>query len=326
MSGFYLKSCSDMSVGESKVYGDRYTKIDKIMRTYSKSDRSLGVLLSGDKGQGKSLFLRMLAERFLSEGIPVVRVSRDYDDIVSFLDSLDECAIVFDEFDKTFRNGSGISREKDKQSQFLSLFDGVSQKKKLYCVTINGLGSASEFMFNRPGRFHYHIRFEYPTPGEIGIYMRDQVPGITDSEVDDVVTLGLRTNLNYDHLRAIAAEMVNNPEDSFAQLVADLNIKNVHAPDYDVVVVLSDGSKEVGGIADAVNFLRPDVKVFRVYFDDEDEEEIEMDFFASDVITVPGGGLRINGSAMRMRGEIHDDLHVDHVEITLRGQTKISYF
>ena len=117
--GFSLVRIDDLTVGAERVYGGRDRKVAKIFRSYALSDRSLGVMLSGDKGIGKSLFLRMVAEAARDQGLPVVVVSEDHDGIVEFLDSLDECLIVFDEFEKIFPAGRrGITDGLNRQNQF----------------------------------------------------------------------------------------------------------------------------------------------------------------------------------------------------------------
>ena len=162
--GFSLVRTADLAVGAEKVYGQREAKVDKIFRTYARLDRNLGVMLSGNKGQGKSMFLRMVAERAIAQELPVVLVTEDADGIVDFLDTLDECLVIFDEFEKVFASGRGHLAEPNRQNQFLTLFDGMSSVRRIYCVTVNDVQDVSHYIVNRPGRFHYHMRFDYPGP------------------------------------------------------------------------------------------------------------------------------------------------------------------
>ncbi|WP_110588074.1 AAA family ATPase [Microbacterium suaedae] len=223
--GFSLLRVSDLTVGAERVYGDRAHRLDKIFSAHERISRSLGVMLSGNKGQGKSLFLRMIAERARSLALPVVLVTEDVDGIVEFLDTLDECVLIFDEFEKTFSNGR---RDRfgsaDRQSQFLSLFDGMSSVKRIYCLTVNDLADVSEYIVNRPGRFHYHMRFDYPGPDEVRAYLTDQAPDAAAPEIENAVLFSRHIPVSYDHLRAIAFEM-NDPEARFSEIINDLNIK-----------------------------------------------------------------------------------------------------
>lgn len=227
--GFSLQRVQDLEVGSERVYGGRGRKISKIFNSYQRIERSLGVMLSGDKGQGKSLFVRMLAERAIKAEIPVVLVTEDADGIAEFLDTLDECLIVFDEFEKTFPAGG--PRTPNRQNQFLPLFDGLSSVKRIYCLTVNGLDDVSSYIVNRPGRFHYHMRFRNLGPDDVREYLQDQAPDAPREQVEKIARLSLQIDLNYDHLRSIAFEL-NDPEADFSEIVGDLNIKSVEPSTY----------------------------------------------------------------------------------------------
>lgn len=245
MMGFSLLKVDDLEVGIDKVYGHRDDKVDKVLKGYDRTKRSLGLMLSGDKGQGKSLFLRMLSERAIANGLPVVRVTIDVDGIADFIDSLGECMVVFDEFEKVFSSSSGARNDSDggnRQDQFLSLFDGVSSTKRLYCITLNEVRRVSGYLLNRPGRFHYHIRFDYPDEQQIREYMTDQVPDITDSQIISIITLSNYTNLNYDHLQAIAFELALHDHDAdVSEIVEDLNIKPTESTSFVYTVFFQKG-------------------------------------------------------------------------------------
>lgn len=247
MMGFSLRLVEDMAVGEARVYGSRRSKVDKIMRAWEAGSRSLGVMLSGDKGQGKSLFLRMLASAAVESGLPVVKVAEAFDGLASFIDTLGPCLVVFDEFEKIFpsaRRGEGS----DEQVQFLGLFDGTSATRRMYCVTVNDLFEVSSYLVNRPGRFHYHLRFDYPSADEVALYLREQVSR-DDPRIPDAVRFSAQVPLNYDHLRAIAFEMRSDPGASFQELVEDLNIKAVEKRRYVATARYEDAPDLVGEIS-----------------------------------------------------------------------------
>ncbi len=62
MTGFYLEEYSNIQVKEDKIYGEHMKKVHKVLNAYKKFDRNLGVILSGNKGIGKSMFARLLSE------------------------------------------------------------------------------------------------------------------------------------------------------------------------------------------------------------------------------------------------------------------------
>ncbi|UUV32150.1 ATP-binding protein [Amycolatopsis roodepoortensis] len=218
--GHSLRKVAPLSPGEGKIYGSHAERVDLIVDRYPRMDRSLGAILSGDKGMGKSLMLRMLAERLREQlGLPTVLVQHATSGLASFLDELGEVAVIFDEFEKVFAKDG----DEDSQTQFLSLFDGLSTAKRLYLLSVNDLSRVNEFLLNRPGRLHYHMEFTYPEPETVAAYLHDQVSAITDDQVAEVVEFSRKFALNFDHLRAIALELSLGGE--FYKVVKELNIK-----------------------------------------------------------------------------------------------------
>ena len=239
LSGFSLAKHADIEVHEDKIYGVHMRKVSKVLSSFNKFERSLGVILSGDKGIGKSLFAKILSIRAIDEGLPVIIVDTYIPGIVSFIESIEQDAVyLFDEFDKTF-----VKRRRDDnldpQTELLSLFDGMSQGKRLYVITCNELLDLNDFLLNRPGRFHYHFRFDYPSPNEVREYLQDKLQKEYWNSIEDVVNFSGRINLNYDCLRAIAFEL-NNGED-FKTAITDLNIVNIDAGKYNLVLHYSNG-------------------------------------------------------------------------------------
>ena len=136
--------------------------------------------------------------------------------------------VLFDEFDKTFCNNdnNGISP----QTLMLSLFDGISVGKKLFLITCNGIRKLNDYLINRPGRFHYHFRFDYPSYEEIQEYLQDKLEEKYYGEIEGVVAFSRKVNLNYDCLRAIAYEISNGQ--TFKEAIKDLNIVNIEVVKY----------------------------------------------------------------------------------------------
>ena len=238
LSGFYLESRPNMQVNET-VYGPHESKVEKVIASYNAFPRSLGVILSGAKGIGKSMFARLLSTRAISAGLPVLIVDEAIPGIASYLESIDqEVMILFDEFDKTFAHPSDNDKT-DPQSTMLSLFDGTSNGKRLFVVTCNDLKGLNDFLVNRPGRFHYHFRFDYPTADEIRTYMQDKLKPEYYDQIDAVIGFAGRVDLNYDCLRSIAFEL--NTGLPFTEAIKDLNIVNLNAEHYNITMKFANG-------------------------------------------------------------------------------------
>jgi hypothetical protein len=239
--GFYLEKYSNLEINEDKIYGVHMSKINKVMNSFKKFTRNLGIILSGDKGIGKSLFARILAQTSISAGYPVVVVDTYVPGIHSFIEEIEqEVVVLFDEFDKTFSGGDEDNKGGSAQTSLLSLLDGVSTGKKLYVVTCNKFYSLNEYLINRPGRFHYHFRFNYPTSEEIRTYLQDKISEQYWEEIPKVIAFSGKVNLNYDCLRAIAYELENG--EKFEEAINDLNILNLSDQSYDLALHLEDGS------------------------------------------------------------------------------------
>ena len=248
-SGPFLKKYSDLKVSE-KVYGVHSEKVDKVLNSFKIFNRNLGVILSGDKGIGKSLFSKLLSIKAIESGYPLVIVNSYFPGIGEYLAEIDqEVVVLFDEFDKTFELSERSRQDNDgekrsPQTEMLTLFDGVAQGKKLFVVTCNDINALSKFIVNRPGRFHYHFRFEYPTAAEIEEYLIDSLD--TDKakeEIKNVVAFSQKTKLNYDCLRSIAFEL--NLGLTFKEAIQDLNILNLEYEHYTLAIYMSNGARLV---------------------------------------------------------------------------------
>lgn len=255
--GFFLTKYADIKVSE-KMYGVHNAKLTKVMSAFTNFERNLGVILSGDKGIGKSSFAKLLAVECVNSNIPVVVVNTYIPGIAEYLASFDQTVMVlFDEFDKTFKTSN--NNGSDAQAEMLTLFDGLAQGKKMFVITCNNLTGLNDFLVNRPGRFHYHFRFGYPTADDVREYLVDKVDKEFHSEISKVVSFSRKIDLNYDCLRAIAFEL--NSGIPFKEAILDLNIIRTNDRIYHMYickVYLSNG--EVWELKESVDMFKADEK------------------------------------------------------------------
>lgn len=237
--GFHLKKYSEVDTSEPKIYGPHVAKVEKVFNTYKSITRNLGVILSGSKGIGKTLFAKLLAQKALGEGYPLIVVDTYYPGIASYLEQIDQrVMILFDEFEKTFKPMDDM----EPMNEMLPLFDGLTGGNKLFVVTCNEIRKLNDFLVNRPGRFHYHFRFEYPLPEEITKYLHDKLSEEYYGEISAVVNFARKVPLNFDCLRAIAFEL--NTGLSFFEAIQDLNILDLDMETYDVIVTFNNGAEK----------------------------------------------------------------------------------
>lgn len=238
MMGFYLTSRPDLETNEEKVYGSHKRKVEKVINSYQNSIRNFGIILSGQKGIGKSLFARMLAEKAIANNLPVITVTEYTPGIAGFLASIEqEVVVIFDEFEKTF---SKLEDKRDPQEEMLSLFDGLDGGKKLFVITCNEVNKLNDYLVDRPGRFHYHFRVGNPDDAEITEYMQDKLEEKYHFNIPRIINFSRTANVTYDYLRAIAFDL--NQGYSLDESLKDLNISSVTRSDFDIYLQMSDGS------------------------------------------------------------------------------------
>lgn len=272
--GYYLLLRAPLGMNGEKIYGVQHEKCEKVLNSFKNFERNLGVILSGDKGIGKSLFAKLLSVKAIEKGYPVLVVDQCYDGLRDFLESIDqECIVLFDEFDKTF--------DCEEQNELLPMLDGMSAGKKLFVVTCNSISRLNEFMVNRPGRFHYHLRFEYPDAAEVREYLEDKIPEQYYGEIQDVVIFSRKVKLNYDCLRAIAFELSMGIP--FGEAIKDLNILNLSDKYYNVCLLYKNGTMLTASEIEMDLFD----KGFRISIDLTDASErfvVSVGFLIEDII------------------------------------------
>lgn len=230
--GFWFEKL-ELEPFTGKVYGDQERMQKKVIRCYNAvSGRNLGVLLSGSKGTGKSLFVRNLAVK-LSETIPVIIVKENCGPAMlsALTDIKGRAAIVFDEFEKMFRKDDATGSRSEmnesdvrEQEAALSFFDGVETKQeKLLLLTVNDTWNLSKYLLGRPGRIHYHFRMAIPTPAQIESYLADNLTVKVSEGIRSVATTLSSKAVSWDSLSAVVSEL--NSGETLADTLSDLNIR-----------------------------------------------------------------------------------------------------
>lgn len=280
--GFYLIRHDPLEVTET-MYGPliRNDKAGKILRAFTQMNRSLGVLLSGKKGGGKSLFSKLICQRAVKElECPVIIIDRYLEGMNDFIESIDqEIVIFFDEFDKAFGKVKPREGGSDPTTEWLSTFDGTSSKKRLFIVTCNDLYNISTYLVNRPGRFHYHFRFDAPEEQETTEYLEANLKPEFHSQIPAIVSFARRIDLTYDCLRAICFE-INNGE-KFEEAIRDLNIINIDRMRYRAVLRLKDGT-EYTCRAVELDLYDSDNRCNIVFYTHNRDYVCDVDFYGTD--------------------------------------------
>lgn len=226
-----------------KVYGVDQKKVDKCFNTYEKFNRSLGIMLVGDKGNGKTLFAKQMCIKMIEAGYPVINVNFYHPSLPTFMTQLSqECVFLFDEFEKMFEHDE---RRGSAQNEMLSTFDGINMTKKMFIITCNDIDKLSEYIYNRPGRFHYSFTFSEPSYTDIDNYLNDNINTKTCIEkVDDITLFSYINGLNYDCLRSLVFELNNGY--SLVETFDDLNIGYKESKYGDISLVFTNNEVLTG--------------------------------------------------------------------------------
>ena len=233
--GLHLIKYADSFSITEKIFGDYKNKIDKSFKLFSDRNKSIGILMTGKKGMGKSFCAKELCNKCLENGYPVVLIDSSFDtnkiaskDIPEFFGKIKQDVVIFfDEFDKVFSvyTSDEGHNDIDPQEDLLSMFDGVdSEYKRLFIVTSNKTSDINEYFLNRPGRFHYHFRFSYPTEKEISDYIKYYCEEIDKKELEEIILFSDIHPLTYDCLSAVVTEL--NYGRKFKEFINDLNISS----------------------------------------------------------------------------------------------------
>jgi hypothetical protein len=214
MEGFYLEEIDSFRM-PPKIYGDCLKNSSRIINTFRERDGNTGVLLTGEKGSGKTLLARQIA---IESGLPVIIINSDFkgDGFNSFLSGITQpCVVFLDEFEKVY--------DRESQEKILTLLDGTYQSKKLFLLTSNDKWRIDNNMRNRPGRIFYLIEFGGLEEQFIREYCEDNLT--TAQYTDEIVRLSRIFDVfSFDLLASIVEESNRygeNPKD----LITLLNAK-----------------------------------------------------------------------------------------------------
>lgn len=214
---------SSMGDAPKKIYGDVLTRTNRIMQTFfSRSERgaNTGIMLSGDKGSGKSLLAKFVAKSAADHEIPTIVIDNSFDGNSDFIDLISKInqpvVILFDEFDKVF------PRTKD-QEPLLTLIDGMGHNGKLFIFTRND-GYLSEFFINRPSRIFYSFNYSKISKEAMMEYLEDTLKNKDNIKHFDKLYEAL-DKISFDIVQSIAEELNRYPDCSFAEALHLMDIE-----------------------------------------------------------------------------------------------------
>lgn len=142
----YLAENGELNL-PSKIYELNEDKIFKkrVLNSFNNHENSIGVMLAGTKGTGKSMLAKIIAKE---SNLPIIIVDSQFptNRLIGFFKQFSTpVCIIFDEIEKNFNTG-----------RMLDFLDGVEKTtKKLVLMTCNELDKVSEYLQDRCSRIRY---------------------------------------------------------------------------------------------------------------------------------------------------------------------------
>ena len=270
---FYLEHIEDFN-SPSKIYGDCLKNTNRVINTFLSRPNATGVMLTGEKGSGKTLLTKNIAIELAKQGIPTIVINNAWhgDNFNTFIQTIEQpCAVLFDEFEKTY--------DRDEQESILTLLDGVFPTKKLFLITSNDKYRVDYHMRNRPGRIFYMLEFKGLDANFIREYCQDNLENKT--HIERIVNItSLFNEFNFDMLKALVEEM-NRYDESPQESLKMLNAKPEFEGGSDYTIeIIHNGELVKGDINPSVfngNPLQP--KGVEISFDtDPDDDNCDWEY------------------------------------------------
>ena len=203
----------------AKLYGNVIERSTYIWNNFVRNEASSGVLLTGQKGGGKTVLAKHLANIAISKGLKVFVVAEIKIDrkLISFISGLNNCVIFIDEFYKVV----GWQYQDD----FLSLMSDKN-KKRLFILTENDLSNINRFILDRPERIRYHYEYSTLDPNVIKEFCKDY--NVPEDFKNKLLKLNMSNrNFSFDHLHALVTEAISSGRWDIEWLIEIMNVKSL---------------------------------------------------------------------------------------------------
>lgn len=250
----------------TKIYGSNNRYYDVITSDFSQTEGSLGVMLIGLAGSGKTLLTESIANWMIAADRPVFWIKENKIPVELIRAAItvaanSGCLIIFDELSKLYPESSEDS-DGTTQASLLTLFSDSGLKKVMFMATDNAVQQVNMYLMNRPGRFLYWIRYGKLSVDDITEFCNDfAVPTEFINEIlyycndNDIIT--------YDVLRIIVKTVLKSKDVADFKFRLDiLNVPNMTWRKYKLI-------KVDGGIPDATyNLTVTDLDTFEITTED----------------------------------------------------------
>lgn len=193
--------------------------VNKVIGRYNTvNEGTIGVMLSGLKGSGKTIMMKRIA---LESNLPILLIDKSFypKDLISLFNKLcdTQICILMDEVDKL--------GERYDDDYLLKVLDGInSSGKKLMIFTCNDDEDVNEYLKDRCSRIRYWRNYGEMPASMIATVLEDK---LDDKKEIKPLTDFIQENFlcaSFDNIASFADEVNAYPNDTFEELFEDMNL------------------------------------------------------------------------------------------------------
>lgn len=215
----YLEVSNKIKLPENYFCSNTDKKfISKVLNYFNLKNKStVGVMLTGLKGSGKTITSKKIA---LDSKLPIIIVDTQFpaNRLQDFFDKFkQEVVVIFDEIEK--------NKDRWDSEKLLNFLDGISSTcRKIVIFTCNNDEKLCDFIKDRCSRVRYWKQFnELPEADIYELCLREMEDENKASSLTSFITQNFKT-ISFDNVLSFVEELKMDENCSYEELLNDLNV------------------------------------------------------------------------------------------------------